>query len=116
MGKTFSEIFGTGFCDELSSSEIVGMNIDMEKREVAAKIAPQKTVHKKDLYSAQKELCEKLGVKNVRLIPVYNPSMLNADYFGDIAFEANMRGVPINGFFSDSKVTFENGIFKVKKA
>lgn len=116
MGKTFSEIFGTGFCEELSSSEIVGMNIDMEKREVAAKIAPEKTVHKKELYSAQKELCEKLGVKNVRLIPVYNPSMLNADYFGDIAFEANMRGVPINGFFSDSKVTFENGIFKVELA
>ena len=67
MGKTFSEIFGTGFCEELSSSEIVGMNIDMEKREVAAKIAPEKTVHKKELYSAQKELCEKLGVKPVEL-------------------------------------------------
>ena len=112
MGKTFSEIFGNGFCEELSFAEIIGMNIDMDKREVAAKIAPKKTVHKKDLYSAQKELCEKLGVKNVRLIPVYNPSMLNADYFDDIAFEANLRGVPINGFFSDSKVEFENGFFR----
>ncbi|MBQ5667164.1 MAG: hypothetical protein IIV40_03215, partial [Oscillospiraceae bacterium] len=106
MGKTFSEIFGSGFVEELSFAEIIGMNIDMDKREVAAKIAPKKTVHKKDLYSAQKELCEKLGVKNVRLIPVYDPSMLTVDYFGDIAFEANLRGVPINGFFSDSKVEF----------
>ena len=111
MGKTFSEIFGSGFIEELSFAEIIGMNIDMDKREVAAKIAPKKTVHKKDLYSAQKELCEKLGVKNVRLIPVYSPSMLTADYFDDIAFEANLRGVPINGFLSDSKVDFENGVF-----
>ena len=116
MGKTFSEIFGSGFIEELSFAEIIGMNIDMDKREVAAKIAPKKTVHKKDLYSAQKELCEKLGVKNVRLIPVYNPSMLTADYFNDIAFEANLRGVPINGFLSDSKVAFENGVFKVELA
>ncbi|MBQ6579801.1 MAG: PHP domain-containing protein, partial [Oscillospiraceae bacterium] len=116
MGKTFSEIFGSGFVEELSFAEIIGMNIDMDKREVAAKIAPKKTVHKKDLYSAQKELCEKLGVKNVRLIPVYSPSMLTADYFDDIAFEANLRGVPINGFFSDSKVAFENGVFKVELA
>ena len=116
MGKTFSEIFGNGFCEELSLAEIVGMNIDMEKREVAAKIAPKQTVHKKDLYSAQKELCEKLGVKSVRLIPVYESSMLSADYFGDIAFEANLRGVPINGFLSDSKVVFENNVFKVELA
>ena len=53
MGKTFSEIFGSGFVEELSLAEIIGMNIDMDKREVAAKIAPKKTVHKKDLYSAQ---------------------------------------------------------------
>ena len=116
MGKTFSEIFESGFVEELSLAEIIGMNIDMDKREVAAKIAPKKTVHKKDLYSAQKELCEKLGVKNVRLIPVYSPSMLTADYFDDIAFEANLRGVPINGFLSDSKVDFENGVFKVELA
>ncbi|MBR2640814.1 MAG: PHP domain-containing protein, partial [Oscillospiraceae bacterium] len=116
MGKTFSEIFGSGFAEELSNAEIIGMNIDMDKREVAAKIAPEKTVHKKDIYSAQKEICEKLGVKSVRLIPVYKPSMLTAEYFDDIAFEANMRGVPINGFFSDSKVVFENGVFKVELA
>ena len=100
MGKTFSEIFGSGFVEELSLAEIIGMNIDMDKREVAAKIAPKKTVHKKDLYAAQKELCEKLGVKNVRFIPVYSSEMLSADYFDDIAFEANLRGVPINAISS----------------
>ena len=86
MGKTFSEVFGNGFCEGISFSEIIGMNIDMDKREVAAKIVPKQTVHKKNLYSTQKELCEKLGVKSVRLIPVYAPSMLGADYFDDIAF------------------------------
>ena len=47
MGKTFSEIFGNGFCEELSLAEIIGMNIDMDKREVAAKIAPKQTDIKK---------------------------------------------------------------------
>ncbi|MBQ3560505.1 MAG: PHP domain-containing protein [Oscillospiraceae bacterium] len=116
MGKTVSEVFGTDFLEEISSAEIIGMNIDMESREVTAKIAPKKTIHKKALYAAQKELCEKLGVKNVRFIPVYAPSMLSADYFEDIAFEANMRGVPINGFFSDSKVTFKDETFKIELA
>ncbi|MBQ5323282.1 MAG: hypothetical protein J6J07_07580, partial [Oscillospiraceae bacterium] len=116
MGKTVSEVFGAEFFEGIASAEIIGMNIDMEAREVTAKIAPKNTVHKKELYSAQKMLCEKLGVKSVRFIPVYAPSMLSADYFDDIAFEANMRGVPINGFFSDSKVEFENGTFKVELA
>ena len=61
MGKTFSEIFGNEFCEELSSAEIIGMSIDMDRREVAAKIAPKKTVHKKEIYAVQKNLCEKLG-------------------------------------------------------
>ena len=116
MVKTFSDVFGNGFCEELSSAEIIGMNIDIDKREVTAKITPKKTVHKKDLYAAQKELCEKLGVKNVRFIPVYSSEMLSADYFDDIAFEANLRGVPINGFLSGSKTEFENGVFKIELA
>ena len=116
MGKTVSEVFGTEIFEDIASAEIIGMNIDMEAREVTAKIAPKKTVHKKELYSAQKMLCEKLGVKNVRFIPVYAPSMLSAEYFGDIAFEANMRKVPVNGFFSDCKVNFENNVFKIELA
>ena len=116
MGKYFSEIFGTGFSEEILSAKLIGMNIDMESRNILAKIAPDKLIHKKDLYSAQKELCKKLGVNNARLIPIYPPSMFGADYFGDLAFEANMRGVPVNGFFSGAKAEFENGVLKIELA
>ena len=30
MGKTFSEIFGSGFCEALSFAEIIGMNIEID--------------------------------------------------------------------------------------
>ena len=116
MGKYFSDVFGTDFIKEILSAKIIGMNIDMEERTILAKIAPDEIIHKKDLYAVQKDLCQKLGVKNVRLIPVYAPTMLGADYFDDIAFEANMRGVPINGFFADSKVKFEDFAFKIELA
>ncbi|MBR5872763.1 MAG: hypothetical protein IKZ06_03875, partial [Oscillospiraceae bacterium] len=116
MGKTVSEVFGSNFCEEFSSSEIIGMNIDLESREIMAKIAPKKLIHKKDLYSIQKELCGKLGVKSVRFIPVYNSSMFTAEYYLDLAFEANLLGVPVNGFFADSKAEFENGTLKIELA
>ncbi len=116
MSKTVLNIFGEVGFELIEKSEIIGMNIDMDSREVTAKISPKETVHKKDLYCAQKELAKKLGVKSVRFIPVYKPSMFSANYFEDIAFEANMRGVPINGFFSDSKTEFENGVLKIELA
>ena len=44
MGKTVSEVFGAEFFEGIASAEIIGMNIDMEAREVTAKIAPKNTV------------------------------------------------------------------------
>ncbi|MBR3953617.1 MAG: PolC-type DNA polymerase III [Oscillospiraceae bacterium] len=116
MGKIFSEIFGTDFGKEFLSAKIIGMNIDMEGRKILAKIAPEELIHKKDLYAVQKDLCQKLGVKSVRLIPVYAPTMFGTEYFEDLAYEVNMRSVPVNGFFTDAKVTFENFVLRIELA
>ena len=116
MGKTVAEVFDIEKNSVLAAAEISAMRIDMENRCVEAKINPGKTVHKKEIYELQSELCEKLGIKNVRLIPVYSASMFSADYFGDIVHEAARNGVPANGFFTDCTVHFSEGRLNIELA
>lgn len=116
MGKTVAEVFDIEKNSVLAAAEISAMRIDMENRCVEAKINPGKTVHKKEIYALQSELCEKLGIKNVRLIPVYSASMFSADYFGDIVHEAARNGVPANGFFTDCTVHFSEGRLNIELA
>lgn len=116
MGKTVGEVFGESNVKSLSSAEIVGMKINMDFREITAKIAPNEIVHKKDIFSFQKEICEKLNVKNVRLIPVYDQSLFTLDYFPELVAELINRGVSVNGFFSDSTAEIKDEILYVKLA
>ena len=116
MGKTVAEVFDIEKNSVLAAAEISAMRIDMENRCVEAKINPGKTVHKKEIYALQSELCEKLGIKNVRLIPVYSASMFSADYFSDIVHEAARNGVPTNGFFTDCTVHFGEGRLNIELA
>lgn len=116
MGKTVAEVFDIEKNSVLAAAEISAMRIDMENRCVEAKINPGKTVHKKEIYALQSELCEKLGIKNVRLIPVYSASMFSEDYFGDIVHEAARNGVPANGFFTDCTVHFSEGRLNIELA
>lgn len=116
MGKTVTEVFGTEKNSALAAAEIFAMRIDMENRTVEAKIAPAKTVHKSEIYTLQSKICEKLGIQNVRLVPVYSPSLLGDDYFGDIAAEAAHRGVPVNGFFNGCSAHFGDGKLEIELA
>ena len=116
MGKTVAEVFGTEKNSALAAAEIFAMRIDMENRTVEAKIAPAKTVHKSEIYTLQSKICEKLGIQNVRLVPVYSPSLLGDDYFGDIAAEAARRGVPLNGFFNGCSAHFGDGKLEIELA
>ncbi len=116
MSKTVAEVFGTEAGPVLSSAEIIGMRIDMDSREVTAKIKPGAIVHKKEIYALQRDICEKLGVKNVRFVSVYSPSMLNEDYWEDLVAEAGARGAYVNGFFVDSKMSLDNDIMTVELA
>ena len=59
MSKTIGEVFGANAGSILSSAEIIGMRIDMDSREVTAKIKPGKIVHKNEIYALQRELCAK---------------------------------------------------------
>ena len=116
MGKTVAEVFGIEEGSVLASAEISAMRIDMENRSVEAKIAPAKTVHKNEIYALQSKLCEKLGIHDVRLIPVYAPSLLTENYFGDIDLEAARRGVPTNGFFADCTAHIGDGKLEIELA
>ncbi len=116
MGKTVAEVFGTEKNSALAAAEIFAMHIDMENRTVEAKIAPAKTIHKSEIYTLQSKICEKLGIQNVRLVPVYSPSLLGDDYFGDIAAEAARRGVPVNGFFNGCSAHFGDGKLEIELA
>ena len=116
MGKTVAEVFGTEKNSALAAAEIFAMRIDMENRTVEAKIAPAKTIHKSEIYTLQSKICEKLGIQNVRLVPVYSPSLLGDDYFGDIAAEAARRGVPVNGFFNGCSAHFGDGKLEIELA
>ena len=116
MTKTVAEVFGTETGTLLSSAEIIGMRIDMDSREVTAKIKPEKPVHKSEIYALQRELCAKLGVKSVRLSPVYDPSLFTLDYYGDLVAEAGARGAYVNGFFVDSKADFDGETLTIELA
>ena len=116
MGKTVAEVFGTEKNSALAAAEIFAMRIDMENRTVEAKIAPAKTIHKSEIYTLQSKICEKLGIQNVRLVPVYSPSLLGDDYFGDIAAEAARRGVLVNGFFNGCSAHFGDGKLEIELA
>ena len=116
MTKTVAEVFGTETGTILSSAEIIGMRIDMDSREVTAKIKPEKPVHKSEIYALQRELCAKLGVKSVRLSPVYDPSLFTLDYYGDLVAEAGARGAHVNGFFVDSKADFDGETLTIELA
>lgn len=114
MIKKVLDIFGKISNDSVANADVIGLNIDMDNRAVIAKIFSETIIHKKDLYSSQKEICEKLGVKSVRLIPFYRPSIFSAQYLSDLVIEANALGVPVNGFFDGAKASLEDGVFKIE--
>lgn len=114
MGKTVAEVFGLSAQGTLAAAPVVAMQIHMDQREIQAKIAPEKIVHKKEIVALQRELCEKLGVNSVRFFVVYNPELLDPSYFADLVEEAKARGVVVNGFFGDSEAFIEGNTLRIE--
>ena len=114
MGKTVAEVFSLASEGALSTAEVLAMQILMDEREIRAKIAPKKIVHKKEIDVLQKELTEKLGVKNVRFYTVYPSKLFSADYYEDLIEEVKKRGVAVNGFLSESTASFDGNTLTIE--
>ena len=113
MGKTVAEVFSLASEGALSTAEVLAMQILMDEREIRAKIAPKKIVHKKEIDVLQKELTEKLGVRNVRFYTVYPSELFSAGDYEDLIEEAKKRGVAVNGFFVSIPIKVETRIFTI---
>lgn len=114
MGKTVAEVFSLASEGALSTAEVLAMQILMDEREIRAKIAPKKIIHKKEIDVLQKELTEKLGVRNVRFYTVYPSELFSAEYYEDLIEEAKKRGVAVNGFLSESTAAFDGNTLTVE--
>jgi hypothetical protein len=83
---------------------------------IKVEVAPKQTVGKSDLYALEQALAVRLGVVDVRLIPVYPSEWLTEDYFGELLTEAQRRGVAINGFFDGAEAKFSENRLRIRLA
>ncbi|HPD87919.1 MAG TPA: PolC-type DNA polymerase III [Oscillospiraceae bacterium] len=116
MGKTLSEIFGISAGMALAEAEVCSVMLGREGQSIKVEVAPKQTVGKSDLYALEQALAVRLGVEDVRLIPVYPSEWLTEDYFGELLTEAQRRGVAINGFFDGAEAKFSENRLRIRLA
>lgn len=116
MGKTLSEIFGISAGAYLAEAEVRSVALGRDGQNIRVEIVPEQTVPKTELYALEHALVGKLGVEDVRLIPIYRPEWLTEEYFGELLAEAQRRGVAINGFFDGARARRDGDRFSIRLA
>lgn len=66
-----------------------------------------------DVSQFERSMCEKLGLKELRLRLKYTPDMLCAEYFQDLTQFLKSRFPVVNGFFEGADISYLGGLFTV---
>ena len=66
-----------------------------------------------DVSQFERSMCEKLGLKELRLRLKYTPDMLCAEYFQDLTQFLKSRFPVVNGFFEGADISYSGGLFTV---
>ncbi len=111
MNGVFEKLFGPFQSEELSERfaecEIENVALSMEKKQVEIKAFFPCLVTDKIIGEAQSELRNRLGVSSVTIIPRMPSECFSEGYFATLIRETNSAIAATNGFFEDSKGSFD---------
>ncbi len=111
MNSVFEELFGPFNSKELSERfaecKIENVAIAMEKKQVEIKAFFSSLVTDKIIEEAQSELRSRLGVSVVIIKPRMPSECFSEGYFATLIRETNSALAATNGFFEDSKGSFD---------
>ncbi len=111
MNSVFEELFGPFTSQELSERfaecKIENVSISMEKRQVEIEAFFPSLVTDKVLEEAQSQLKSRLGVSSVIIKPRMPAECFSEGYFATLVRETNAALAATNGFFEDSKGSFD---------
>lgn len=111
MSSRFEELFGAFDSSELkeafSESEIQNVAISMEKKHIEINVFFPRLVTDKILNKAEGLLCGRLGVVSVHIEPQMPAECFSEGYFATLIHNVNEAIAATNGFFEDSKGTFD---------
>ncbi len=111
MNSVFEELFGPFSSQELSERfaecKIENVAISMEKKQVEIKAFFPSLVTDKILEEAQSDLRSRLGVSDVIIKPRMPSECFSEGYFATLIRETNSALAATNGFFEDSKGSFD---------
>ncbi len=118
MNSVFEELFGPFNSQELSErfagSKIENVAIAMEKKQVEIKAFFPSLVTDKVLEEAQSDLRSRLGVSAVIIKPRMPAECFSEGYFATLIRETNSALAATNGFFEDSKGSFDGTTLSVE--
>ncbi len=111
MNSVFEELFGPFTLKELrerfAECKIENVAISMEKKQVEIKALFPSLVTDKTIEEAQSELKSRLGVSSVIIKPRMPAECFSEGYFATLIRETNSALAATNGFFEDSKGSFD---------
>ncbi len=111
MNSVFEELFGPFTSQDLSERfaecKIENVAISMEKKQVEIKAFFPALVTDKVLEEAQSQLRSRLGVSSVIIKPRMPSECFSEGYFATLIRETNSALAATNGFFEDSKGSFD---------
>ncbi len=111
MNSVFEELFGPFDSQDLSERfaecKIENVAISMEKKQVEIKAFFPNLVTDKVLEEAQSQLRSRLGVSSVIIKPRMPAECFSEGYFATLIRDTNSALAATNGFFEDSKGSFD---------
>ena len=108
----FGALFG-GLCagsmpESLKNAQICSMALSREEAVLRVSLQMTAITPKSDLYEAERQLCQKLHLKQCVLAPCYPPALLSGDYMEEITAELRHRNCVVNGFLDGAKADYDN--------
>ncbi len=118
MNSVFEELFGPFTSQDLSERfaecKIENVAISMEKKQVEIKAFFPALVTDKVLEEAQSQLRSRLGVSSVIIKPRMPAECFSEGYFATLVRETNSALAATNGFFEDSKGSFDGTTLSIE--
>ena len=106
------EIFGDiveNFSETIQNAELIGCDIDIENRELAAKCRFDSYVSRADLWSLEAAITSGVRLKEAKIEAYFSKDCYCPEAAMDIATELKSEQAVLNGYFNDAVFTVSDG-------
>lgn len=116
LNSKFHELF-SNYCsmsDDVGNSQLLYIDTNSDDKTFTATIRPEKLIGKSELNNIQTVLGKCLALKSFKIAVKYTPDMFCVEYFDEIIYALKDKITIINGYFTDSVVTYKDKVLSIE--